>query len=1526
MGSPFLCPSCRTVWPLPDPPPERPHCPNCRVPLVRPTPTRAETPAGGRGAPFPTLAPLPEVEQARLDPRRRFGQFVILGELGKGGMGVVYKAWDDRLRRTVALKLLLAGDANEEAKGRFQREAQAVARLRHPAIVAIHDVGEVQGRSYIAMDYIDGAPLDRRLSGEKALTLEAAVAILSKVARAVHYAHEQGVVHRDLKPANIMIDANDQPLVLDFGLAKVEGSKSLATREGSVIGTPNYMPPEQVGASATASIDARSDVYSLGATLYHLITGKPPFEGPSEINVVTQLLMHEAPAPSALNRRATGDLDTISAKCLEKEPARRYKTAAELADELDRYLAGEPLLARPLGFFARALRTLGRNKKSLGAALAAVVVTVAALGYPILRPWLEARRLGLASARARDAVASEAAARRKRAVDALEKAWRGLDAGGSSAQLVADEDAVTAEVSDLAAIGSSLAAIGRRAGGPDAPEAELGQAVAAAEADLAPRKLLAWAAHAHGRAFRALGRPIDATRERALAYRFDPSGEHGAAAFLEIAEDLADKEDWTRALGLFRTIGARTLPAPLRARADVDAGRALLALGSIEEARRLLLRGIGRKALDEAATRDARWLESVASHLAGRTTLPVGASGVVVHRFAPGSGPSDLILLSGRNIAAYRLDASSKLLPVASIEAGAGACTLTLVKTRDGERLAVAAGEKNDCAIELYRFEDDRFALVRRAKIPGPFQEARILAAGDDGSGEDALVCQVRVESRLAVPLLLRHVASNLEPVQLMPPKNWEYQAAIADLDGCGKGEIVLAAGEWQGFSVTVFKEGAPVFSRVLGSPRGLAVGRSGGRDHVLVAMDRSRGGDAIFADDPALHPEVPDAVWKLSWPAGDAVLEKLLERPFEERDRWSFKLPSRALGLFPEHPEAAVVREDGGAQPRLVIVPAPGLAPVRVGFPRVERLDQGDLRGDGSVALAFTGGGEVLVAGLGDPSSAVAAPDTNETASQASPLDVGLDLLDCGEAREAAVELQGYLARPGEALAFRSRAALALARALDLAGEHASARDTCLALASADPRWRKDAILLAARQAEAQGDWSAAVEDLARIRSLEALSEDEGFEIDRRLRRLEPLAALRPQVTIDKASLPKEPLLEVARPLLVGRSERGFRIRARRSFPGDDDGGPTTLTLPLLYDGSSFALKARVFVERLDFGDSFSVSLESPPQGAGVEIACGGGGNVDTYARRVALGGATALSVGDFDPKEPVDVEVVYVEADACLRCSVEHAGVRRTAVKRLPHALSRGVVRIRVAASAHRQQGGFASFDVAQIELLAPPGAFTAGDGAEAPSEEKELARASAAFSVGDEAPAADLLAALAARAKDPGVARTARLLAGLASSDLGRADEAAERLAAARARVGDAMIWEREVYGLTEGQRAALARDYARAQGSRGLVERALGLLQRTLPGESVIAFLAAGDEAHARPFEAAVALSLCGDAERALATVGPFQDPRADLFRGQCAFDLQRYEDACRYWQKTPPPDRAALERARRLAAPHGLEVR
>ncbi|MBI3724645.1 protein kinase [bacterium] len=323
-----------------------------------------------------------EVKAARADPKKRFGRFLLLSELGRGGMGIVYRAWDDRLKRVMALKTILPGDeAGKAAIKRFYREAEAVARLRHPGIVAVHEVGELEGRHFLVMDLVDGASFEKRLRAK--LPLTKGLEVLRDVARAVHYAHEQGVVHRDLKPQNVMIDQGGRAFVLDFGLARVRdsGDASKITKTGAALGTPAYMPPEQCGESGHA-VDERSDVWSLGATLYHVLAGRPPFTG-SPLQLMAQVVSRDPVPPGSLNARARGELETICLKCLEKEKEKRYASAAALADDLDAYLAGEPIAARPLGLPARILRLARRKKAAAGLLLVAVASLVVGGGVAV---------------------------------------------------------------------------------------------------------------------------------------------------------------------------------------------------------------------------------------------------------------------------------------------------------------------------------------------------------------------------------------------------------------------------------------------------------------------------------------------------------------------------------------------------------------------------------------------------------------------------------------------------------------------------------------------------------------------------------------------------------------------------------------------------------------------------------------------------------------------------------------------------------------------------------------------------------------------------------------------------------------------------------------------------------------------------------------------------------------------------------------------------------------------------------------
>jgi WD40 repeat protein/tRNA A-37 threonylcarbamoyl transferase component Bud32 len=364
--------------------------------------------------------------EAAPGPAPSFGEYELVEELARGGMGVVYKARQTRLGRTVALKMILAGQLASPADvQRFRAEAEAAANLDHPHIVPIYEVGEHDGRHFFSMKLIEGGNLTGRVA-EFATDPRAAARLVAAVARAVHHAHQRGLLHRDLKPANILLDAQGEPHVTDFGLVRRLEGKSNLTQSGAIVGTPSYMAPEQ--AAARKDPTTAVDVYSLGAVLYELLTGRPPFQGPSPLDVMMQVMQREPERPRRFNTRLDADLETICLKCLDKDPAHRYHSAAALADDLERWLRGEPILARPAGA-ARRLAKWARRRPAL-AALMALVVLVSAVGAAgIVWKWhdaLAAEQAALAAERdalTQAAVAEEARAAAVRA-QAEEKAAR----------------------------------------------------------------------------------------------------------------------------------------------------------------------------------------------------------------------------------------------------------------------------------------------------------------------------------------------------------------------------------------------------------------------------------------------------------------------------------------------------------------------------------------------------------------------------------------------------------------------------------------------------------------------------------------------------------------------------------------------------------------------------------------------------------------------------------------------------------------------------------------------------------------------------------------------------------------------------------------------------------------------------------------------------------------------------------------------------------------------------------------------
>ncbi|VTR97465.1 serine/threonine protein kinase [Tuwongella immobilis] len=310
--------------------------------LQSPPPITPPNSADGTG---PTLPKIPGYE--------------IQGELGRGGMGIVYKAVQPSLRRTVALKVLLSGTlASPQDRKRFQLEAESAGSLIHPNIVNVFDFGEIDGKPFFSMQYVEGHSLADRVRRGALQPMEAA-RLVATIARALEFAHERGVLHRDLKPHNILLNEEEHPYLTDFGLARRVDEPG-KTQTGTILGTPAYMPPEQ--AQADTNLTPATDIYSLGAVLYECITGKPPFEGDHAIEIIAQVIDNPPVAPREINPEIPRDLETICLKCLEKDPLQRYASADELANDLQRFLNGESIQARSLNLMERMVRAIEHDR------------------------------------------------------------------------------------------------------------------------------------------------------------------------------------------------------------------------------------------------------------------------------------------------------------------------------------------------------------------------------------------------------------------------------------------------------------------------------------------------------------------------------------------------------------------------------------------------------------------------------------------------------------------------------------------------------------------------------------------------------------------------------------------------------------------------------------------------------------------------------------------------------------------------------------------------------------------------------------------------------------------------------------------------------------------------------------------------------------------------------------------------------------------------------------------------------------
>ncbi len=748
--------------------------------------------AGPAPAPPDPSASSPSVAPSEARPgggSGMFGRYLLEGEIARGGMGVVYRAYDTQVKRRVALKVIHGGDAvPAEARRRFDREAHLAARLHHPNIVAVYEVGEIDATPYFTMELVDGESLQAILQRMRRVPVRAALTIARDVARALEHSHGQNLIHRDIKPGNVLISrgggssgtsasestllmgggavSSFRVLVTDFGLVKDVGSQSALTREGNVLGTPMYMSPEQADGDVTG-IGPASDVYSLGAVLYEMLCGQKPFAEASAVQLLAAVILEDPPPLRARAPELHPDLETIVAKAMEKDPVRRYASAKALADDIERYLSGEIIEARPAGWTYRSWRRLVRHRAVVAPLAVATFLVAGVLAWPVAQAAWEQRR------------EREERAERERA----------------SAALLADARARAAR-GDEAGARAGVESFVREFGAA----ADRGERHAVAEAH-------ALAAELHSRA----GDEQKALRERFRAYR--AAVRRGAARpfLLGMARELVEQGRFDEARGILQRAGEGGDADPVAAEAAYWQARVFEAAMDFEAAGAAFRRALAGP-LPPALRAEADEHLALTDLLGGETTLPFPAGSAATGDL-DGDGRAEWVFASGGGVRAGSLGPDGgwqdrcRFLPDA-----AEICPISAVHVTDldgdgrAEVLAAGASDKRDGAVWVLAAAGDTF-LVRareplRTQLPlDPF------ATGDlDGDGEPEVLVGTGPYERGIRIYTWHRKEGRLQLRGVQPMGGDVCRLAIQDVLDDANPEVVVAAGAWSAYALFVLR------------------------------------------------------------------------------------------------------------------------------------------------------------------------------------------------------------------------------------------------------------------------------------------------------------------------------------------------------------------------------------------------------------------------------------------------------------------------------------------------------------------------------------------------------------------------------------------------------------------------------------------------------------------------------------------------------------------------------------------------
>lgn len=1159
------------------------------------------------------------------------GDYKIIKEISRGGMGAVYLAYSLKLQNQVALKTLLAGKlASHEAILRFQLEAQATARLKHPNIVGVHDVGEADGHHFLVMEYIEGQSLKSLIQEQGAIPQRQAAEYSLKLAKALDFAHRRGILHRDIKPDNALLRDHDGEILLtDFGLAKdlSETKDSGLTVTGQIMGTPEFMSPEQADGAA-GYIDARSDVFSLGGTLYQMLTGKPPFEGMTLANILKAVMTTDPVSPKKLDPSIDRDLSVIAMKCLEKDPLQRYQSAQELREDLSRYLADEPILAQPPGLFEYARRWRRRHRVALNAVVIPFILAFAALAIPATAPmrreWAQNREL----ARTREQLNALV----KTAQDQWEQKLKQPEAQLSKTVEIAPEtlkqwQSRLQELSKHCLSGATERDLEQRLkDAPDwLPKRQAEKLLDATKATLKPRRYAARSASCLSLIATRLKQWNEAEFQRLQALSFDPKSEDSARTLLSLGLRLLKKRQLPQALNVLER-PLRSENQELRAQAALASAEAQFRLGQIDGCYALLQR-LSRDPLPDQLKDRWQWLNDLSARLCGRVTVEINEfAGLLT---APKHGclivsrdPEDDC---GLRLDAIKLkDARYQLVLQQRIRTPEPILHASVIDFRGQSGIWLTFGEGRTW---YYEWRGQRLERTGSAPAHPAMAKATVLAVGDcNGNGLKDLVVQINGYGQYG--FFLDFATQQRQWYQSREMLgHWGYCAAFIDLNSDGLDEVIIGESEWQTMALAIYpgftgSTPKPAQRTLLGIVTGMTYNHCKTKEpEYLISVDRDIFYDVGVIFGPELSPKLADGLYSISVEQQQPKAVKI--HPFSERNQRLYGQARRFGEFFPRYDNhlvyALTTRDnhwkhiltfDIGDEDPLTLPDFPG------------KFQFIDVDGDGDLEIACVSinrqnqQAEFIALGVKGMSTRPQTSETNETRDLTNQQIELVSTLYEGQQYQQALILTRFLLNNGQLHSTsKNNLRLILAKILLAQNKTREALNAALGVAKSSTLLKTEGLRLAIHCADQLKDYKSALNATMELRKKPRLNLAQSARLKRQQDSYQQLSQARPVIVID----PKTPKLseqsfELYSPFGAQLTKDGLELTAQSQ-------SLTALELPVSYTGGSFSCHLELELKRFDISTQFELRFDEQPRnphtpGWHIVIGTSADGDIMTWKR----------------------------------------------------------------------------------------------------------------------------------------------------------------------------------------------------------------------------------------------------------------------------------------------------------------------